>query len=82
MWRSAGFWQGEIKAQVAAAAARSTEAFAELGTRIADLQKQIDELIAGATDPDVTDEAFLANLQTLKTNTDALADIVPTPPPA
>lgn len=71
----------EIKNQIAAAATRSTEAFAELGSRIADLQKQIDDLIAGAGDPDVTDEAFLASLNTLKTNTDALADIVPNVPP-
>lgn len=70
----------EIKAQIAASAARSTEAFAELGKRISDLQKQIDDLIAGAGDPDVTDEAFLADLNTLKANTDALADIVPNPP--
>lgn len=73
----------EVKSQIAAASARSTEAFQELGTRIADLQKQIDDLIAGAGDPDITDEAFLADLQKLKTNTDQLADIIPdTAPPA
>jgi HalX domain-containing protein len=74
----------EIKADVAAAAARSTEAFAEIGKRIADLQKQIDDLISGVSDPEITDEAFLTNLQTLKGNVDSLADIVPNPtePPA
>lgn len=69
----------EIKTQIAQAAAKSTEAFAELGTRIGALQQQIDDLIAGASDPNVTDETFLADLQTLKTNTDQLADIVPNP---
>lgn len=70
----------EVKAAVAASAAKSTEAFAELGTRIGDLQKQIDDLIAGNSDPDVTDESFLANLNTLKTNVDQLAEIVPNAP--
>lgn len=70
----------EIKAQVKAAAAQSAEAFQELGTKIGDLQKQIDDLIAGAADPDVTDEAFLADLNTLKTNAQQLADIVPGSP--
>jgi hypothetical protein len=74
----------ELKTQMAALAARSTEAFAELGTKIAALQTQIDELVAGATDPEVTDEVFNADLATLKTNIDLLADIVPasTPPAA
>lgn len=71
----------EIKAQIAASAAKSTEAFTELGARILALQKQIDDLIAGAGDPDVTDEAFLADLNTLKVNAEALADIVPNTPP-
>ncbi len=70
----------EIKAQIAAAAAKSTEAFAEISTKITAMQTQIDELIAGASDPDVTDEAFLADLQNLKTTTDQLADIVPNVP--
>jgi hypothetical protein len=69
----------EIKKLVADAAGKSSEAFAEIGTRLADMQKQIDELIAGNADPDVTDEAFTADLAKLKTTTDALADIVPTP---
>jgi hypothetical protein len=71
----------EIKADVAAASARSTEAFAEIGKRIADLQKQIDDLLAGNSDPNVTDEEFLTNLETLKTNVASLADIVPNPAP-
>lgn len=71
----------EIKAAVAASAKQSTEAFAELGGKIADLQKQVDDLIAGAQDPDVTDEAFLSDLNTLKSNVAQLADIVPNPEP-
>jgi hypothetical protein len=72
----------EIKAQVAAASKRSTEAFAEVGTRITALQTQIDELLAGNSDPEVTDEQFAADLATLKANIDQLADIVPAVPTA
>lgn len=71
----------EAKALIATAAKQSTEAFSELSTRIADLQKQIQDLIDGAGDPEVTDEAFLADLETLKTNAQQLADIVPNPEP-
>lgn len=67
----------EIKAQVAQAATRSTEAFAELGVKISDLQSQIDALLTAAQDPEVTDETFLADLNTVKANVDQLADIVP-----
>ena len=73
----------EIKAQIAQAASRSTEAFTEVNARLVELQNQVDALVVAATDPDVTDEKFLADLQLIKTNTDALADIVPAPvPPA
>lgn len=71
----------EIKAAVATAAGQSTEAFNELSGRIGELQKQIDDLIAGVSDPEVTDESFAADLETLKVNTQALADIVKTTPP-
>lgn len=71
----------EIKTAIAEAAANSREAFAELATKIADLQKQIDDLIAGNSDPDVTDEAFLADLQSLRTDAANLAAIVPNVPP-
>lgn len=71
----------DVKVQISAAAARSTEAFAELGTKIAALQTQIDELVAGATDPEVTDEVFNADLATLQTNIALLADIVPASTP-
>lgn len=67
----------QIKAQIAAAAASSKEAFAELSNKISAMQAQIDELINNASDPDVTDEAFLAALQELKQKTDQLKDIVP-----
>jgi len=67
----------EIKKIVADAAAKSTEAFTEISTRLADLQKQIDDLIAGNGDPEVTDEEFTANLTKLKETTDSLADLVP-----
>lgn len=74
----------EIKAAVAESAKQSSEAFAELGSKIADLQKQVDDLIAGAQDPDVSDPDFLNDLNTLKTNVAELAAIVPNPtePPA
>lgn len=70
----------EIKAQVKEAANQNKEAFAEVGQKIADLQKQIEDLIAGVGDPEVTDAEFLADLNTLKTNAQALADIVPNAP--
>src|SRR5688572_5518956 len=77
----------EIKAAVAEIKKNNAEAFAELGTRIADLQKQIDDLIASQADPNVTDEVFEADLAELKVSAKALADIVPgsptpEPPPA
>lgn len=72
----------EIKAAVAAVAKQNKEALAELGTKIADLNKQIEDLLAGNSDPDVTDEAFEADLKQLQTDAQALADIVPgTPTP-
>lgn len=71
----------EVKQQIALAAAQSTEAFSELSAKIAELQKQIDDLIAGAGDPEVGDEAFLADLKTVRANVQALAEIVPNPGP-
>lgn len=67
----------EIKSQIAAAAQKNEEAFQELGKKVTDLQKQIDDLIAGQNDPDVTDEVFLADLEKLKSTAAQLADIVP-----
>lgn len=73
----------EIKTAVATLAKQNKEALAELGTKIADLNQQIADLIAGNSDPTVTDEAFEADLQSLAADARALADIVPgspTPP--
>lgn len=74
----------EVKAAVASAAKDNREAIGEIGTKIADLNKQIADLIAGAGDPEITDEAFLTDLQNLQVDAKALADIVPAPvePPA
>lgn len=69
----------EIKAAVAEAAKDNAEAFGEIGTKIAELQQKIDDLIAGNSDPDVTDEDFLADLESLKVSAQGLADIVPAP---
>lgn len=66
-----------IKDAVTAAAKQNREAFAEIGTKIADLNKQIDDLIEGQSDPDVTDAAFEASLAELAADAKALADIVP-----
>jgi len=71
----------EIKAAVALAAKNNREAFGELGTRIADLQKQIADLIEANVDPSVTDETFEADLKALGVDAQALADIVPNPNP-
>lgn len=72
----------EIKAQVKEAAANNREAFTELGTKIADLEKQIADLIEANTDPDVTDAEFETALAQLGTDAKALKDIVPGSPTA
>lgn len=69
----------EIKAAVAKAAAQSKEAFGEISKRLTDLQKQIDDLIAGQSDPEVTDEQFAKDLADLQADVKSLADIVPNP---
>ena len=70
----------QIKAAVAEAKKANREAFTEIGTKIADLNKQIADLISGARDPEVTDEAFEQDLKDLQTDAKALADIVPGSP--
>lgn len=73
---------GEVKAAVATAAKQNREAFTEIGTKIADLNKQIEDLLAGVGDPQITDAAFEADLLQLQADAQALADIVPgTPTP-
>lgn len=71
----------EVKVAVAAAAAEikknNREAFTELGARIADLNQQIADLVAGASDPEVSDTQFLQDLNDAKADAQALADIVP-----
>ena len=69
-----------IKAAVSAASKQNREAFQEIGTRIADLNTQIQDLKDAAVNPDVTDEAFLADLSSLQTDAQALANIVPGSP--
>lgn len=69
-----------IKSAVTDAARANREAFTELGTKIADLNQQIQDLKDAATDPDVTDEAFLASLTELQADAKALAEIVPGSP--
>jgi gas vesicle protein len=60
----------EIKAQAKVNAAKSAEALQEVVDKI-------DQLIVDATDPDVTDQDFLADLTTTRDNLQKLADIVP-----
>ncbi len=57
-----------IKTQVATAAANTTEALDEIVTKL-------NQLILDAQDPDVTDEAFLANLTTVTSKAEALANV-------
>lgn len=71
----------EVKATIAAAAAKNREAFQELGTKIGELNAKIQELLDQASDPEITDETFLANLQEVKTTGEALAAIVPNSEP-
>lgn len=70
----------EIKAAIAEAAAKNQEAFTEISAKVGAMQAQIDALIAGASDPEITDEAFLASLTSLKGTAQQLADIVPNAP--
>lgn len=74
----------ELKAQLVAAAAENTEAFAEITAKITDLQAQLATAIANLQDPDISDADTLAALQTVSTTAKQLADIVPNPatPPA
>lgn len=67
----------QIKAAVAEAKKLNREAFGELGVKIADLNKQIADLIAAQGDPNVTDEVFEQDLRDLAADARALADIVP-----
>lgn len=70
----------EIKEAVAAFKRQNREALAEIGTKIADLNKQIEDLIAGVGDPNITDEVFEQDLRDLAADAKALADIVPGTP--
>jgi phosphoglycerate-specific signal transduction histidine kinase len=70
----------EIKTIIATATRAQKEALAEIGTQVADLKKQIDDLKTAATDPDVTDAEFLTQINDLQTDAQALADIVPGTP--
>ena len=70
----------QIKSAVAAAAKHNREAFTEIGTKIADLNKEIQDLKDAATNPDVPDEQFLADLDALQADAAALANIVPGSP--
>lgn len=69
----------EVKAAVAKAAAENKEALGEVSKLVADLKKQIDDLVAGNSDPDVTDEQFSADLASLASDAASLAAIVPNP---
>jgi hypothetical protein len=58
----------QIKQDVALVNTQLTEGLSEISTRL-------DELIAAAQDPDVTDAAFLADLEAVKVTADKLANI-------
>lgn len=70
----------DIKTAVATAARQNREAFQEIGTKIADLNQQIADLIESASNPDVTDEAFLTDLAGLQADAKSLSEIVPGSP--
>lgn len=67
----------EIKQAIASASRSQKEALTEIGSQIADLKQQIDDLKNAATDPDVTDADFLQQINSLQSDAQALADIVP-----
>ena len=70
----------EIKQAIASASRSQKEALAEIGSQVADLKQQIDDLKNAATDPDVTDADFLQQINSLQSDAQALADIVPGSP--
>ena len=70
----------EIKTAIATASRAQKEALAEIGSQVADLKQQIDDLKNAATDPDVTDADFLQQITTLQADAQSLADIVPGSP--
>lgn len=70
----------DVKTALQTASRQQKEALAEIGTQIADLNVQIQELRDAATDPNVTDEEFNTLVATLQTDAQALANIVPGSP--
>ncbi len=70
----------QIKTAIAQAGAQQKEALTEIGTQIADLNKQIQDLKDAATDPDVTDAEFIAQIEQLQADAKSLADVVPGSP--
>lgn len=72
----------ELKKQIAEIGENNAEALGEIKSRLVKLQEKIDELVAGNTDPEVSDEAFTALLNQTKADAQALADLVPDEAPA
>lgn len=74
----------EVKEAVQEIRSANAEAFAELATRVTDLDGQIAALILQLADPTITDAVFEENLSAAKASSAQLKDIVsgsgPTPP--
>lgn len=71
----------EIIAAVAAANEDLTEALGEIGTKIADQQALITSLQEAVANLGIDDPEFIASLEQLTANAQALADIIPNDPP-
>jgi len=70
----------EAKVALQTASRQQKEAIAEIGTQLADLNVQIQELKTASTDPNVSDEDFNSLVATLQADAKALADLVPGTP--
>jgi hypothetical protein len=71
----------EVQADVALIAEKNREALGELGAYVALLNQQLADAILNAADPVITNEAFLADLASMKDTAEKLAAIVPPPDP-
>lgn len=65
-----------VKEAVAEIRSANAEAFAELATRVTDLDAQIAALILQLADPEITDAVFEENLEAAKVSSAQLKDIV------
>ena len=79
--------QSELKPALAKALANNREAQREIALLVTDLRQEIVDLKAAASDPEVTDQEFLTQVNDLVVSAQELAQVVPDvvpelPPPS